>query len=276
MDTLKGEGNFRLEDLNVSKNGLTTAVLPFLAQVVEMSTFDLRTLDLSYNNISVITNEHARLWGRFLDSFRTARVMRRLDLSRNDFSKSLAMEVFCRVYFSHRPIDPNELEGSAPIDDDMASTRELHGAKLIEKTNSLTMQSLTDPFFDPSTSIGSLSDGVILKRREGLRAIPYILLCGVNMTDAGVLHFSYILEHHYWPQYLMAKLREGSHAANVQGKDDSLRPFGVIYNAHDRISTAGQKLLSMVEQARLGLAGISEMSHGVNDTFEDPVEFYVQ
>jgi hypothetical protein len=271
-----GNGTFRLEELILSKNNLTTAVLPLLAPIIEMSAFDLRAVDLSGNDLCFVTEEHARLWEQFLNSFRTCRVMRRLDFSGNDMSKSLAMEVFDRVYFSHQAIDPNELESSAPIDNDMRSIHELHGAKLIEKTNSLTLQSITDPFFDPSASVGSLSNGVILKRRAGLRSIPYIVLRDVGMTDAGALHLSYVLQHHYWPQYLMTTLKEGSYAAIVKKEDDSSHAFGVIYVDNPKISSAGQKLLECTEQARVGLAGISEMSDSVKDTFEDLVDFYTQ
>jgi hypothetical protein len=268
-----GNGTFRLEELILSKNGVTTTVLPLLASIIQISSFDLRALDLSGNHLCVVTKEDEHNWEQFLNSFRTCRVMRRLDLSRNDMSKSLAMEIFNRVYFSHPAIDPNELEGSAPINDDMAALRELNGAKLVEKTNALTLQATTDPFFDPSASTGSLSNGVILKRRAGLRSIPYIVLRDVNMTDAGALHLSYILEHHYWPQYLMTTLKEGSHAAKVKEEDDLTHAFGVIYIDNPQISPSGQKMLAHAERARVELAGISEMSKSVKESFEDPVEF---
>jgi hypothetical protein len=271
-----GNATFCLEELNLSRNNLTTAVLPLLVPIIQASSFDLRSLDISSNDLCVLTQEHARLWEQFLDAFRSCRVMRRLDFSGNDMSKSLAMEVFTRVYFSHQPIDPNELVGLQPIDDSLSTPYELHGAKLIEKTNSLTLQSIADPMFDPTASAGSLSNGVILKRRAGLRSIPYIILRDVGMTDAGVLHLSYILESHFWPQYLMTTLKEGSHAAKIKEEDDATHAFGLIYVDNPKISTAGSRLLECAEQARVELADISEMSESIKDTFEDPVEFSLQ
>lgn len=274
----KNGSNFHLEELHLSKNGLTTAALDSLSLVVQMSLYNLRALDLSGNDLRVVTDEQAHLWEQFLDSFRTCKVMRRLDLSGNDFSKSLAMEVLYRVYSSHKPIDPNDLEATAPIDDDMAATRELHGSKLIEKTNVLTLKSSNDSFIDPNASADSLCNAIILKKREGLRSIPYIVLRNIGMTDAGALHLSNVLRCHYWPQYLMTKLKEGSQAAKIKQEDDSTftNAFGVIYVDNPNITATGLKTLQMAEQARVGLAGISEMSGRDKDDFQDPIDFSTQ
>lgn len=276
MATLVDDSSFRLEEFHLGKNGLTTAILPALSQVIKKSSFDLRALDISGNNIFVLTDDHARDWEQFLDSFRTCRVMRRLDLSGNDFCKSITMEILCRVYCSHRPIDPNELEGCAPIDDDMASSRELRGRKLLDKTNASALQPSKDPFIDQYASEGSMSDAVVLKRREGLRSIPYIVLRNVGMTDSGVLWLSKVLEQHYWPQYLMTTLKEGSHAAKIKNEDDSTSVFGIIYVDNPNITVTGLEALRLAEQSRVGLAGISEMSGRDRDDFEDPVDFSTQ
>ncbi|QDS75144.1 hypothetical protein FKW77_007847 [Venturia effusa] len=273
LTVLLNFNNFHLEEFHLSKNGLTTGILPFLSKVIQQSSFDLRALDLSHNDIHVVTEEQARDWEEFLDSFRVCRVMRRLDLSGNDFSKSLGMEILSRVYFSHPYIDPNELESGAPINDDMASTREFRGGKLIATTNSSTMNPSEDPFHGSSAFDESLSKGVILKRRQGLRSVPYIILRNVGMTDAGALWLSGILEHHYWPQFLMTTLKEGSHAAKLKGEDDSTHTFGVVYVDNPNITATGLKALESAEQARVGLAGISEMSGSVKDEYEDPNDF---
>lgn len=248
---------FRLEELNLSMNGLTTAALPLLTQIVKLSALELRSLDLSANNLSVHTEEQAHQWGQFLDSFRHCRVMRRLDWSGNDFSKSLAMEILTRTYFSHPAVDPNELEDVKCIN---------------ERLRALSL-STNDSSFDATASLSSLSDGVILKRRSGLRSIPYIILRDVGMTDAGALHFSYLLEYHYWPQYLMTALKEGSHAAKIKEGDDAIHAFGLIYVDNPQISPSGLKLLACAEQARMDLAGISELSESVNEGFEDVMDF---
>lgn len=276
ISTLADHSNFQLEELHLSKNGLTTGILPVLSKVIHNSSFDLRALDLSGNAICVLNDEHARDWEQFLDAFRKCRVMCRLDLSGNDFSKSISMEILCRVYSSHRPIDPNELEGTVPVDNDMVSSREVHGSKLIEKTNSLTLQQPDDSFVDMSASEDSLSNATVLKRREGLRSIPYIVLRNVGMDDAGVLWLSKIVEQHYWPQYLLTTLKEGSHAAKLVKEDQSTGAFGIIYVDNPNITAVGVKSLELAEQARVELAGISEMSGHDQDEFQDAVDFATQ
>ncbi|KAE9964608.1 hypothetical protein BLS_002863 [Venturia inaequalis] len=279
MNTYEKHSNFRLEELHLSNNGLTTGILPFLSKVIENSSFDLRALDLSGNAIRVLTDEHARNWELFLDSFRKCRVMRRLDLSGNNFSESISMEVLCRVYFSHLPIDPNELEGNAPTEDDMAASRELYGSKWVEKTNFLTPKQPEKSFIDFSVADfaeDSLSNALVLKRREGLRSIPYIVLRNVGMDDAGVLWLSKILEQHYWPQYLMTALKEGSNAAKTMKEDHSTGDFGIIYGDNPKITATGEKALRLAEKARVELAGISEMAGGEQDEFQDAVDFSIR
>jgi hypothetical protein len=266
-----GIPTFQLEELDLSGNSLTTAALRRLAPVIRRSQYDLKDLNLSENNIRVETQEERDDWEAFLDSFRFCRRMRRLDLSRNDLSKSLPLEILLRVYCQHRWIDPVNLE---------TCTTPVHSTKrgILEMTNSLNLSlSLSSSngtlkSYDPHASLTSLSNGRILEAREGLRSIPYIILSHACIGDAGVLHLSYILAHHYWPQNLITELKKGSCEAQRRIEDDATQCFGIVYTQNDEVSSFGKKLLEHAEAARQELIAISEASESKKNLSFDSME----
>jgi hypothetical protein len=95
-----------LEDLNLSGNGMTTASVARLAPIIEMSTFDLKTINLTNNRISVETHQQAQEWETFLKSFRGCLKLRRLDLSGNQQLGSRAVEILARVHNIESLINP--------------------------------------------------------------------------------------------------------------------------------------------------------------------------
>ena len=44
---------------------------------------------------------------------------------------------------------------------------------------------------------------MLLKRRCGLRSIPYVSLNNIGLTDAGALWLSYVVEDHHFPTQLI-------------------------------------------------------------------------
>ncbi|KAK3076363.1 hypothetical protein LTS18_013220, partial [Coniosporium uncinatum] len=102
-----GLTTYKLKELDLNNNALTTSSLRLLAEVIRIARFDLELLDLSGNNIKVSTYEEARDCEVFLDSFEGCRVMRRLDLSNNDMSGSKTFEILSKVYGRQSPVDPN-------------------------------------------------------------------------------------------------------------------------------------------------------------------------
>jgi hypothetical protein len=63
-------GSLKLDDLNLSENGLTVRGLKALGDVIQLAAEDLRRLDLSRNAIAVVSEEEQRIWEGFLQSFR--------------------------------------------------------------------------------------------------------------------------------------------------------------------------------------------------------------
>ena len=259
----------RLEELSLRNNNLTTRSLKLLAPVLEAARFDIRDVDVSQNKICVTTAEDADAFATFLRAFRGCELVRRLDLSGNDFSGPLAMEVFLRVYCEQAPVDAILLyyetgPGKRDAEYDMLSV----------STASLGIPPKTRADGSPGgvgVSTHSLNNFRILKRRRGLRAIPYIILKDVQLDDAGALHLSYVLEQHHWPQYLMAKLKDGSREAKRKEEDDANGCFGLVFSENPSLSTYGAKLLDYANSARAGLVGTQMSKSSPQSLWNDPL-----
>lgn len=91
------EGAARVTELHLQGNKLTVQSLVKLAQVVALSTGDLRELDISCNEIEAVSKEQKEIWQTFLESFKGCYLMKKFDLGHNPLGPS-GMEIFARVY----------------------------------------------------------------------------------------------------------------------------------------------------------------------------------
>ncbi|EKG13138.1 hypothetical protein MPH_09713 [Macrophomina phaseolina MS6] len=257
LQTRDGVSANKLEELHLTGNQLTTISLCALAPVIELARFELIDLDLSDNHISVKTDDEARNWETFLKAFCGCRVLRRLDLSRNHFDGPRAFEILNRVYSQQPPVDPTQLEEIRGYDNDQESGTESAGdlAELTNRARNLRIASATD---DSSTINNSMSAATVLKRREGLRAVPYIILYETGMTDAGALSFSYVLQKHYYPQQLMCPLRPGPQATQLDEYRHRSHCWGLVYLPNDGLTDTGRRLLEKAEDCRSEFTGIEE------------------
>ena len=103
---------YHVKELNLAGNKLTTASTLPLSQVVTRNAAYLQDLNLARNDIAPSSQMHLDNWGSFLESFRNCHRIKKLDLSGNDLSNPKALEVFLRVYYSHKPIDHSLLYGA--------------------------------------------------------------------------------------------------------------------------------------------------------------------
>lgn len=245
---------YKLEELNLAGNRLTTASLRLLAPVIRVAAYDLKDLDLSGNDVSVTTEQESRDWEVFLESFRCCRMLRRLDLSGNNLAGPRPFEILTRVYCRHLPVDPTDLE-DAQETSFQSPTDEMVSLSGRTQTVSISTQS-TETNMAYSTS--SLSTARILKRRCGLRAVPYIILSNVSMTDAGALHLSYIIPQHYYPQHLLPSLKVGPAASQLEGYDRISNCWGLIHESNEQLTGWGHRLLEQSEAARQELLGITD------------------
>ncbi|TKA34089.1 hypothetical protein B0A50_00069 [Salinomyces thailandicus] len=232
-----------LEDLNLSDNGITVAALSRLAPIIELARHDLKTLNLSSNKITVVTDEEAEQWEEFLRSFRDCLKLRRLDLSNNVGLGRRAIEVLARVHVHEPPITPNPPGGEASV------------LSLVSATSLGDHPDIQEA--DEGESLGgetmakSLSDGTVLKRRCGLRSIPYITLTNTGMDDAAALWLSYVLEDHYYPNQLIDDLN-GTHATtHIKAYQQGENTSGIDFDENQStLSKEGLTLLQKTEMAR--------------------------
>lgn len=107
----------RLEELNLSHDGLTPRCLGMLAEVILLACNDLKDLDLSYNEFSLLSEEDLRNWEMFLASLSRCCKLRRLSIRGNNIGFK-AYEALLRVYSQERPVDlvlPPHLTSDADI-----------------------------------------------------------------------------------------------------------------------------------------------------------------
>ena len=207
----------------------------------------------------------------FLRAFRDCQVIRRLDLSGNDFSGPLGMETLLRAYAEQQRVDPSLLHNEASCgkqhsDDDILS----------DKTNRLSVSPKSRHRLDSSeeTTVSgcSLNDGNLVRRRKGLHSIPYIILKNVKLDDAGALHLSYLLEQHHLPQYLMTKLKDGSREAKRKEEDDADGCVGLLYSENPSLSQFGAKVLEYANAARSDLVNAQASTQDSQASWMDPVK----
>lgn len=196
---------------------------------------------MSSNNISVRSDEEAHQWESFLESFRDCRVLRLIDFSTNDLSSHRALEILARVYFKHPAVDPSEFNNITiePDDDGEVDTNELSRHSLDTQTSF--------PEYD-------LSKPMILKRRCGLRAVPYLILNDCSMTEPGALHLSYIISQHYYPQHLLSQVEPAPVARALDELDHHSHCWGLVYVPNETLTDNGARLLSLAEDKRKELS----------------------
>ena len=204
----------RLAVLNLSRNGLTARSLQSLAGSLKLACADLEDLDLSGNAISATTTEEAEALEAFLDALRYCRKLKKINLSENQLSGSLVMEVFARVYM--RQFDDNVV--------------------VIERAG----DGASDAVQDISDDMQELAiDTARSQRAEqsspcGLPSITTIDMSSCSITDAGALWLSSIIPKHTWA---------------VSGLAPGSIGTGIICWANERLSPIGTKVLHQAEAA---------------------------
>lgn len=226
-----------LEGLNLRDNKLTTRALATLAPVIDLAQNELKTVVLSDNNITVISDKEAQQWETFLIAFRSCKTLRRLDLSGNPELGARALEIFCKVHCNEPVIDPIALGGDR-------SVYTLDGAEESEDNKSTT----TD---EAEGSLDWMTSGVMLRRRCGLRSIPYISFQNIGINDTGALWLSYILEDHYYPNQLINEINAAPATSSVDAYRQGSVEGGIDWSGNkESLGKNGLSLLNKTENAR--------------------------
>jgi hypothetical protein len=224
-----------LEDLNMSDNGITTVALARLGPVIQQARFDIKTLNLTNNNIRVENDEQAAEWELFLRCFKSCLKLRRLDLSGNVNLGARALEIFARVHAQEPQIHPTSAWGDASVislgnEDDACDQDETP----------------TGAYFDDP-----MTKGGFVKRRCGLRSIPYLTFTDVGLNDTGALWLSYVIEDHHYPIQLIDNLNATAANSGIRTYAQEAASVGLDWSAHEPLlSKDGLNLLKKTEAIR--------------------------
>jgi hypothetical protein len=226
-----------LEGLNLRDNKLTTRALATLAPVIDLAQNELKTVVLSDNNITVTSDLEAQQWETFLSAFRSCKTLRRLDLSNNPELGARALEIFSKVHCNEPAIDPIALGGDRSV------------YTLDETPEGDDKKSPTTDEFEGSPDW--MTSGVMLRRRCGLRSIPYISFQNIGINDSGALWLSYILEDHHYPNQLISEINAAPATSSVDAYRQGLVEGGIDWNGYKgSLGKDGLSLLSKTETAR--------------------------
>ncbi|KAK3656652.1 hypothetical protein LTR22_009631 [Elasticomyces elasticus] len=235
---LRKEAALVLQDIDLTDNGLTTAALARLASVIELAKFDVQTINTAGNNIVVVSDQQAAQWELFLRSFRDCRKLRRLDLSGNALGVR-AMEILAQIHIAEPQVDPVRLTSKMSI----STFDTTHSSGESTRKDSLTL----DPSADHARN--SISDGLTLTRRCGLRALPYFMISNTGLTTTGALWLSYVLEDHYYPHQLTTELN--ATPATNEAYQQGARMHGIDWSGNEAALTKdGLLLLQKAEGVR--------------------------
>ena len=200
--------------LNLARNGLTAKSLQSLAEPLKLACPDLEDLDLSGNAIGATTREEAEALEAFLDALRYCRRLKKINLSENQLSGSLILEVFARVYM--RQFDQNvmliERAGDGVSDD---------------------VQDISDGMEDLAINTAS-STKAEQSAPCGLPTITTIDMSSCSITDAGALWLSAVVPKHTWAVSVLSPGSAGT---------------GIICWPNVRLSPIGTKVLHQAEAA---------------------------
>ena len=230
-----------LEDLNLCGNGITTKSVARLAPIIEIAKYDLKTINLSNNKIRVESDEQAQEWEAFLKSFRGSLKLRRLDLSGNEQLGSRGLEILARVHSLDPGIQPISASGETSV------------LSLVEEGDEEFAPSLEsfDIFGESDDNRRhQMTAGQFVKRRQGLRSIPYITLHNVGMNDAGALWLSYVLVGHYYPNQLLDEVNATSADSAIKIYQQDTGSYGIDWTDNATLGKEGKHLLEKSEALR--------------------------
>ncbi|KAL6717496.1 hypothetical protein ACLMJK_005411 [Lecanora helva] len=275
----------RLEELSLKENDLSLVSLESLIPIVTLACHDLRDLDLSGNLIQINSAREVAIWENFLTSLEQCCTLRRLDLSGNLLGHR-GFEVLLRVYAKEKPVDlrlPFDLEQWQGYPHSGAPDYIIPGMRkmsLVSESDEYSGGVSSEP--GVSKRKGSRHDSkspekpggdamqmdlqVMFSTTQGLRSVPYLILCETGMTETCALHLSFIVEGHNMPDQLLKRVppaRAASHTQQILAYDES-QCRGIIYHSNASLGNAGVKVLELAEMRR-------SQQYRANEELSDPL-----
>ncbi|GKZ25379.1 hypothetical protein AbraIFM66951_008303 [Aspergillus brasiliensis] len=212
----------RVTELRLQGNQLTVESLAKLAEVVALSTGDLRELDLSKNQLRIETAEDVEKWVAFLKAFEKCYLLKKLDLGSNPLGR-LGIEHFARVYLKS---DLQIVESDAATD---VGVDNGEGSDVVEDMARMTVKENVPRSSKRSPNKGKKArpnskgqtqidpaDKTKYACNQGLRSIPHLVLSEIGLSNTGALHLQSMLRKQETPENLLNFLPPGKSVALPQ------------------------------------------------------------
>ncbi|KAL6233157.1 hypothetical protein BDW75DRAFT_252163 [Aspergillus navahoensis] len=286
-------GLAKVTEFYLQGNNLTVYSLAKLSEVIASNTGDLRELDLSNNDIRVVTAEEKAIWKLFLCSFKNCYVLMKLDLSGNPLGVA-GLELFASVYIKS-DLDYLEADADAIVrenlglgsDGDSELAEEAGAMKLGEnssKENShprsgtgrlkkspnkggkAGKQNGTFTAVTPSKSIG-FADLKKYACTRGLRSVPYLVLSNLELKNSSAVHLSRMLATQRASEQLLTFLPPAKASAIPESAEEGK---SIIWQPNDGLGATAKRLLDVTESilAHNSKAQAQEESDGDDNTDE--------
>ncbi|KKK20100.1 hypothetical protein ARAM_000799 [Aspergillus rambellii] len=258
-------GLTKVTELHLQSNQLTIQSLAKLAEVITLSPGDLRELDLSQNEIQVVSAEEQMIWNSFLKSFTNCFMLKKLDLSGNPLGP-VGLEILARVYIKS-DLDYLEADAGAIIgtkldeevdvvSEELAALKNLNSEKENEssragrvKKSPCKGKGVRQNAASHSTAVANSKafTAADLKKytcTRGLRSIPYLNLSDSGISVCSAVHLSCMLQMQRTPEQLLAFLPTGK-AYTIHECEESSK--SIVWKPNGGLAPFATKLLEVAE-----------------------------
>ncbi|PYH46887.1 uncharacterized protein BP01DRAFT_337405 [Aspergillus saccharolyticus JOP 1030-1] len=256
-------GLARVTELHLSGNLLTVQSLPMLAEVVNLSAGDLRELDLSNNDIQIVTPDDVRKWVAFLMSFQKCFVLRKLDLGGNALGRA-GIEHLARIYMKS-DLDFLESDAYEVIGWDGDEAEHLSGPdSTVEAMGRLKLANAKENEGAPRSKKSPYKPKADQKHApfflllvythdelktyactRGLRSIPHLILTNVSMTGNSAIHLIAMLEIQRAPEPLLSYLPVVGKAVALPESAASCK--SIIWRPNDELAPHVLRMIEVSE-----------------------------
>ncbi|KAL4994991.1 hypothetical protein BDV10DRAFT_188539 [Aspergillus recurvatus] len=292
-DEAHSVGLAKVTEFHLQGNNLTVYSLAKLGEVIVNNPGDLRELDLSNNDIRVVTVEEKLIWKSFLCSFKNCYVLMKLDLSGNPLGVA-GLEILASVYIKS-DLEYLEADADAIVQENLGLGPG-EASVLIEEAGALKLgensskentdprsgtgrskkspnkggkagkQNGTSTAVTPSKTIG-FADLKKYACTRGLRSVPYLILSNLELKDSSAVHLSRMLATQRASEQLLNFLPPAKASAIPEPAEEGK---SIIWQPNDGLGATAKRLLDVTESilAQNTKAQAQEESDGDGNTDE--------
>ncbi|KAL4908345.1 hypothetical protein BDW74DRAFT_175034 [Aspergillus multicolor] len=276
-------GLAKVTEFHLQGNNLSVFSLAKLGEVIANNPGDLRELDLSNNDIRVVTAEEKAVWKSFLCSFKNCYVLMKLDISGNPLGVA-GLEILANVYIKS---DLEYLEADADAivrenlglshDEDSALAEEAGVLKISDSSSkensdprSGTGRSKKSPnkggkpgkqngtatVLTPSKTV-AFTDLKKYACTRGLRSVPYLILSNIELKSSSAIHLSRMLTTQRASEQLLTFLPLGKASAIPEAAEEGK---SIIWLPNNSFGATAKRLLDVT---------VSILAHKAKDQVEE-------